>query len=83
MLINDSVLSFDLVEVLETFLASFKTESVLPYLLALITAGACGAAIGVERTLRQKDFLTEDIRKYFQENGKNIAAVMQRMLECR
>ena len=55
MLFNDSVLSFDLAEVLETFIATFKVESVLPYLLALITAGICGAAIGVERTLRQKE----------------------------
>lgn len=55
MLYNDSVMSFDMLEVLETFLATFKTESVLPYLLALVTAGVCGAAIGVERTLRQKE----------------------------
>jgi putative Mg2+ transporter-C (MgtC) family protein len=42
-------------QVFETFLNSFKIESVLPYCLALIVAVVCGAAIGVERTLRQKE----------------------------
>lgn len=42
-------------EVFETFLDTFKLHSFLPYLLALITAVICGAAIGIERTLRQKE----------------------------
>lgn len=42
-------------EVLETFLSTFRLDSVLPYILALVTAVICGAAIGVERTLRQKE----------------------------
>ncbi len=47
--------NYDLYQVLEEFLSSFKIESVFPYFLALITAVICGAAIGVERTLRQKE----------------------------
>lgn len=42
-------------EVFETFINSFKIGTVLPYLLALITAVICGAAIGIERTWRQKE----------------------------
>ncbi len=42
-------------EVFETFIDTFKFQSFLPYLLALVTAVLCGAAIGIERTLRQKE----------------------------
>ncbi len=41
--------------VFEVFLDSFSISSVFPYFLALVTAVICGAAIGVERTLRQKE----------------------------
>lgn len=47
--------SYDLIEVLETFITTFKLESFFPYLLGLVTAVICGAAIGVERTFRQKE----------------------------
>ncbi len=47
--------NYDVYQVLEEFLSSFKIESVFPYFLALVTAVICGAAIGVERTLRQKE----------------------------
>ncbi len=47
--------SYDVYDVLYEFLDSFKIESVFPYFLALVTAVICGAAIGVERTLRQKE----------------------------
>ena len=46
---------YEFAEVFETFLDTFKLHSFLPYLLALITAVICGAAIGIERTLRQKE----------------------------
>ncbi len=41
--------------VLEGFLDSFVIANVFPYILALLTATICGAAIGVERTYRQKE----------------------------
>ena len=47
--------SYDLMEVFETFISTFKLESFFPYLLGLITAVVCGALIGVERTFRQKE----------------------------
>ena len=47
--------TYDIMEVLYTFLDSFKISSVFPYFIALVTATICGAAIGVERTLRQKE----------------------------
>lgn len=47
--------SYDLMEVFETFISTFKLESFFPYLLGLVTAVVCGALIGVERTLRQKE----------------------------
>ncbi len=47
--------SYDVADVFTSFLESFKISSVFPYFLALITATVCGAAIGVERTLRQKE----------------------------
>lgn len=42
-------------EVFNDFLTTFKLESFLPYLLGLVTAVLCGAAIGIERTYRQKE----------------------------
>lgn len=47
--------SYDLMDVLNTFISTFKLESFFPYLLGLVTAVICGAVIGVERTLRQKE----------------------------
>jgi putative Mg2+ transporter-C (MgtC) family protein len=47
--------TYDVAEILEIFLDSFKIEAVFPYFLALVTATICGAAIGIERTLRQKE----------------------------
>lgn len=47
--------SYDVSEVFETFIETFKIGSVFPYFLAMVTAVICGAAIGVERTLRQKE----------------------------
>ena len=47
--------TYEFSEVFETFLNTFKLESFLPYLLGLVTAVICGAAIGVERTHRQKE----------------------------
>ena len=47
--------NYDLMEVLETFISTFKLESFFPYLLGLVTAAVCGALIGVERTFRQKE----------------------------
>ncbi len=47
--------NYDIADVFSEFLESFKIESVFPYFLALVTAVICGAAIGVERTLRQKE----------------------------
>ena len=47
--------SYDLMEVFETFISTFKLESFFPYLLGLVTAVICGALIGVERTFRQKE----------------------------
>ncbi len=55
MLILSYIPSFKYAEVFDTFLTTFKITSVLPYLLAIVTAVVCGAAIGVERTLRQKE----------------------------
>lgn len=37
------------------FLETFHISTVFPYVLALVTATICGAAIGIERTLRQKE----------------------------
>ena len=47
--------NYDLMEVLETFISTFKLESFFPYLLGLVTAVVCGALIGAERTFRQKE----------------------------
>ncbi len=47
--------SYEVADVFGSFLESFKIGSVFPYFLALVTAVICGAAIGVERTLRQKE----------------------------
>ncbi len=47
--------TYDLMEVINTFITTFKLESFFPYLLGLVTAVICGAAIGVERTFRQKE----------------------------
>ncbi len=47
--------SYDVMDVLYAFLDTFRISSVFPYFLALVTATVCGAAIGVERTLRQKE----------------------------
>lgn len=50
-----SIPFYNFEDVFATFIDSFKLGTVLPYLLALITAVVCGAAIGIERTLRQKE----------------------------
>lgn len=42
-------------QIAESFLDSFAITNVFPYILALLTATICGAAIGVERTHRQKE----------------------------
>ena len=47
--------NYEVIEVFYDFLDTFRISSVFPYFLALITAAVCGAAIGVERTLRQKE----------------------------
>lgn len=47
--------SYEVSDVLETFIETFKIGSVFPYFLAMVTAVICGALIGVERTLRQKE----------------------------
>ena len=47
--------SYDLMEVFETFISTFRLESFFPYLLGLVTAVICGALIGAERTFRQKE----------------------------
>ncbi|MGN1316501.1 MAG: MgtC/SapB family protein [Acutalibacteraceae bacterium] len=47
--------SYETAEVFKDFIDSFRIESFLPYLLSLITAVICGAAIGIERTFRQKE----------------------------
>ncbi len=54
MMLN-TIPSYDFMEVLETFISTFKLESFFPYLLGLVTAVVCGALIGVERTFRQKE----------------------------
>ena len=54
MLLNTTP-TYDVMDVLYAFLDTFRISSVFPYFLALITATICGAAIGVERTLRQKE----------------------------
>ncbi len=46
---------YELSDVISSFLDSFRLGSVMPYVLALVTAVICGGAIGVERTLRQKE----------------------------
>lgn len=46
---------YQITDVFKTFIDTFRVESFLPYLLGLIVAVICGAAIGVERTLRQKE----------------------------
>lgn len=47
--------NYEVADVFRSFLETFKIGSVFPYFLALVTAVICGAAIGVERTLRQKE----------------------------
>ncbi len=47
--------TYNVSDVFASFLDTFRIESVFPYFLALVTAVICGAAIGVERTLRQKE----------------------------
>ncbi len=47
--------TYEVWDVIETFIGTFKLESFFPYLLALVTAVICGAAIGAERTFRQKE----------------------------
>ena len=47
--------TYEVAEVFKTFLDTFKIGSVFPYFLAMVTAVVCGAAIGIERTLRQKE----------------------------
>ena len=47
--------TYDLMDVINTFITTFKLESFFPYLLGLITAVVCGALIGAERTFRQKE----------------------------
>ena len=47
--------SYEVSEVFGTFIDTFKIGSVFPYFLAMVTAVVCGAAIGIERTLRQKE----------------------------
>ena len=47
--------SYELMDVINTFISTFKLESFFPYLLGLVTAVICGALIGVERTFRQKE----------------------------
>lgn len=47
--------SYETAEVFKEFIDTFRIENFLPYLLSLITAVICGAAIGVERTFRQKE----------------------------
>ena len=47
--------NYEVADVFSSFLETFKIGSVFPYFLALVTAVICGAAIGVERTLRQKE----------------------------
>ena len=42
-------------QIAESFLDSFAITNVFPYILALLTATICGAAIGIERTHRQKE----------------------------
>lgn len=46
---------YELADVFKTFIDTFKIQSFLPYLLGLVVAVICGAAIGIERTLRQKE----------------------------
>ena len=46
---------YELADVFKTFIDTFKIQSFLPYLLGLVVAVVCGAAIGIERTLRQKE----------------------------
>ena len=47
--------SYDVMDVINTFISTFKIESFFPYLLGLVTAVVCGALIGAERTFRQKE----------------------------
>lgn len=54
-MLTDVTPVYDYAEVFGTFIDSFKFENFLPYLLGLITAVVCGAAIGIERTYRQKE----------------------------
>lgn len=46
---------YEAMEVLYQFIDTFKISSFLPYLLGLVVAVICGAAIGLERTIRQKE----------------------------
>lgn len=50
-----SVQPLDFKEFIDIFLESFSVMRGFPYILSLITAVICGAAIGVERTFRQKE----------------------------
>ncbi len=54
MLLNTTPV-YEASEVFTEFLNTFRLSSFLPYLLGLIVAVACGAAIGFERTIRQKE----------------------------
>lgn len=47
--------TYQVMDVLEMFINTFKLESFFPYLLGLVTAVICGAVIGIERTFRQKE----------------------------
>lgn len=46
---------FSLPDTLGAFIDSFRISSVAPYLISIITAVVCGAAIGIERNIRQKE----------------------------
>lgn len=50
-----SFMSSGIPNTLADFWGSFSVIDVFPHLLGLVTAVICGAAIGVERTLRQKE----------------------------
>ncbi len=54
-MLENGAAMYELSDVLAAFLDSFRIDSVAPYILALVTAVLCGGAIGVERTLRQKE----------------------------
>ena len=54
-MILSNIPSYEVWEVLNTFLDTFKLHSFFPYILGLVTAVICGAVIGAERTFRQKE----------------------------